>query len=113
MEWWNREFKVYSFVVKMSSFCTAMFVHEFIVWSYVFIFLFNWKRNSDTGIFLWILSNIADLFIEHPRTAASKTITENRLRNSAQNDKLCIISPVYVWGFFWKIGWKMLKIRPC
>ena len=101
MKWWNREFKVYSFVLKINSFRTAMFVHELrFDLTYLFAFLFNWKRNSDTSIFPWILPNITSFFIEHLRTAASKTATENSLGNSAQNDKLCIISTVDVWlGF--------------
>ena len=42
-------------------------------------------------------TKFCDFFIEHLRTAASKTVTEESLRNSARNGKLHIISPVDVW----------------
>ena len=41
------------------------------------------KRDSDVGVFLWILRN----FLEHLRTAASETGTENSLGNSAWGEK--------------------------
>ena len=83
----------------MNSFRNAMFVLKFVFCCYLFVFLFN-KKNSDTGIFLWILPNFVNFLIEHLRVAASDTVTENSPGNSAQNDKLCIISPVDAWlGF--------------
>ena len=74
----------------MSSFRSAVSVYNLVFCSYFT------KRDSVTGVFLWILQNIANFFIEHLRTAASETVTENSLRNSARNGRLHIISPVDV-----------------
>ena len=52
------------------------------------------KRDSVTGVFLWILQSFANFIIEHLRTASSETVAESSLRNSAGNGKLHIISPV-------------------
>ena len=75
------------------------------------------KRDSVTGVFLWILQSFANFIIEHIRRAASETVTENSLKNSARIRKLHIISSVEVWlclcteAYFQ--GRKMLKIRRC
>ena len=69
----------------MSSFRSAVSAYNLVFCSYFT------KRDSVTGVFLWILQNIANFFIEHLRTAASETVTENSPGNSARNGKLHII----------------------
>ena len=51
------------------------------------------KRDSATGVFLWILQSFANFITEHLRTATSEIFTESSLRNSVRNGKLHIISP--------------------
>ena len=80
----------------MSSFCSAISVYKF-EFCYYFLYFNNSKRldrDSFPGVFLWILRNFANIFIEHLRTAVSETVTENSQENLARNGKLHIISPV-------------------
>ena len=128
MGWWNEEFKVCSFGLKMSTFRITISVYKFVFCSYfsyhyislqicILLLLFCIsinqkncsKRVSDTGAFLWILQNFEDFFIEHLRTAAFKTVTEDSLGNSARNGKLHIISPVDVWlGSKWDSAQRLI-----
>ena len=67
------------------------------------------KRDSATSVFLWILQNFANFFIEHLLTAASETVTENRRGNSVPHGKLHIISPADVWlGSKWASAQKVI-----
>ena len=67
------------------------------------------KRDSVTGAFLWILQSLVNFILEHLRTAASETITENSLRNSARNVKLHIIRAVEVWlGSKWASAQRLI-----
>ena len=82
----------------MSSFCSAISVYKF-EFCYYFLYFNNSKRldrDSFSSVFLWILQNFANFFIEHLRTAASETATEYSQGNSARNGKLHIISHVDV-----------------
>ena len=56
-----------------------------------------WERDPDTDNFLWIFENFVNFLIEHLQAAASETVTENSLGNSAVNEKCHIISHVDVW----------------
>ena len=91
---WNLRSNTYDFSPQLCR--NGLRYHQSLRYDYV--------ANCETGtvIFLWILPNFVNLFIEHLRTAASDIVTENSRGNSAQNDKLCIciICPVDVWlGF--------------